>query len=81
MFNLSPTKASTFIITFFNHVLLFIVYSHLELGHSSLKVVIVSSPIHTQFGVNILTKYQNLNGIIILLPMGRFFDTIVDVNY
>ena len=27
------------------------------------------------------TKYQYLTGITILIPMGRFFHTIIDVDY
>jgi hypothetical protein len=31
--------------------------------------------------LDILTKYQYLTSITILIPMGRFFDTIIDDDY
>ena len=31
--------------------------------------------------LEISSKYQYLTGITILIPMGRFFDTIIDVDY
>ena len=31
--------------------------------------------------LNIRTKYQNLSGITILIPMDRFFDTFNGVDY
>jgi hypothetical protein len=31
--------------------------------------------------LDIFTKYQYLTGITILIPMGRFFDTMIEVDY
>ena len=31
--------------------------------------------------LDLLTKYQYLTGITILIPMGRFFDTMIEVDY
>jgi hypothetical protein len=31
--------------------------------------------------LDIPTKYQYRSGITILIPLGRFFDTIIDVDY
>jgi hypothetical protein len=33
------------------------------------------------YHLDILTKYEYLTGITILIPTGRFFDTIIDVDY
>ena len=33
------------------------------------------------FHLDIPTKYQYLTGITILIPMGRFFDNLIDVDY
>ena len=33
------------------------------------------------FDLEILTKYQNLIGIIILIATDRFFHTIIDIDY
>ena len=48
-------------------------------GHSAFPCMI---PCIQRFShLDIPTKYQYLTGVTILIPTGRFFDTIIDVDY
>ena len=40
-----------------------------------------NSGVQRFFHLDIPTKYQYLCGIIVLIPMGRFFDIITDFDY